>query len=138
LERAISKVIATYFQRFLSVRCSLALALVLGLVLCFLPLTSTIGPESALVLALLLSPLAALMAVRIGLSAQGKPSSELLCEAVGLAWLLLAIPLALLALNLLRVDVCDPLGGLAFVTLGPWCSVSLAAVLGVAASLLPR
>jgi tetratricopeptide (TPR) repeat protein len=138
LERAISKVVATYFQRFLSVRWSMALAVVLGLVLCFLPLTSTIGPESALVLALLLSPLAALMGVRIGLSAQGKPSSELLCEAVGLAWLLLAIPLALLALNLLRVDVCDPLGGLAFVALGPWCSLSLAAVLGVSASLLPR
>jgi tetratricopeptide (TPR) repeat protein len=109
----------------------------LGIVLCFLPLTSTIGPESALLLALLLSPLAALVAVRIGLSAQGAPSSELLCTAVGLGWLLLAIPLTLLALNLLRVDVCDPLGGLAFVALGPWCSVSLAAVLGVCASLLP-
>jgi tetratricopeptide (TPR) repeat protein len=128
----------TYFQRFLSVRWALALAFVLGVVLCLLPLTSTIGPESALVLALLLSPLAALVAVRIGLHAHDKPSSELLSHAVGLAWLLLTIPLALLALNLLRIQVCDPLGGLAFVALGPWCSVTLAAVLGVSASLLPR
>jgi tetratricopeptide (TPR) repeat protein len=123
--------------RLLSVRCALGFSGVLGAVLCFLPLTSVIGPESALVLGVLLPPCAAVAALRIARASPGVASAELLVRAVGVAWLLLLLPLALLALNALRVQPCDAWGGLAFVALGPWFSVSLAALLGVLSSLLP-
>jgi hypothetical protein len=123
--------------RLLSLRAALAFAALLGGVLCFLPLTSVIGPESALVLGVLLSPWSSVVALRLARSDSAEPNAQLLVQAVGVAWLLLAVPVALLALNALRVQPCDAWGGLAFVALGPLCSVSLAAVLGVVASLLP-
>ncbi|HEX6244094.1 MAG TPA: hypothetical protein VFZ61_24430, partial [Polyangiales bacterium] len=123
--------------RLLSLRSALAFAALLGSVLCFLPLTSVIGPESALVLGLSLAPWAGFVGLRVARAADGEPSAQLLVKALAIAWLLLALPLALLALNALRVQPCDPWSGLAFIALGPWASVSLAAVLGVSASLIP-
>jgi tetratricopeptide (TPR) repeat protein len=124
--------------RLLSVRIALAFACVLGLVLCALPLFSVIGSESALALGLLLSPFSAVVALRVGLCAQGKATSQLLVEVVGLSWLFLATPLSLLALNALRGQACDPWSGLAFMALGPWPSVTLGALIGATASLFPR
>lgn len=121
-----------------SARYTLLFSAVLGGVLCFLPLVSVLGPESALTLGLLLAPCAAVVSVRMGLASQGRSSTNLLVEAVGLSWLLLLIPLALLCLNALRGQVCDPYDGLAFMALGPWPSVTLAAIVGVAASLVQR
>lgn len=124
--------------RFLSVRVALAFAGVLGIALCVLPLLSVIGPESALALGLLLSPFSAVVALRVAMAAQGKPASELLIEVVGLSWLILLVPLSMLALNALRGQACDPWHGLLFMALGPWPSVTLAALLGASASLIGR
>jgi len=110
-------------------------ALLLGITLCLLPLVSVLGPESSLCLALLLSPWAAVVGVRTGLTSQHKRSARLLVEAVGVSWLLLLVPFVLLCLNALRGQVCDPYEGLAFLALGPWPSVTLAAIVGVFASL---
>jgi tetratricopeptide (TPR) repeat protein len=124
--------------RLLSVRIALAFACVLGVALCALPLFSVIGPESALALGLLLSPFSAVVGLRVGLRAQHKQSSQLLVEVVGLSWLGLTVPLLLLALNALRGQACDPWGGLAFMALGPWPSVTLAAIVGATTSTLAR
>jgi tetratricopeptide (TPR) repeat protein len=130
--------VARELFRLLSVRVALGFACAFGVVLCALPLFSVIGPESALALGLLITPFAALVALRVGLVAQGKPTSQLLVEVVGLGWLLMLAPLLLLALNALRGQACDPWGGLAFMALGPWPSVTVGAILGAAASLFGR
>jgi hypothetical protein len=119
-------------------RAALLFATLSGLALCCLPLVGSIGPESALVLSLLLSPWAAACGARFAIAARGKVtrSTGLLARAVGHAWLLLLIPLLLLSLNALRVKTCEPFSGLAFMALGPWASLSLAAIVGVAMTVL--
>ena len=119
-------------------RCGLVFTLLLGIALCLLPLVSVLGPESALCLGLVLSPWALLIGVRMGLSSQGRRSAPLLVEAVGVGWLLALIPVGLLCLNALRGQACDPYEGLAFIALGPFPSLALAAIVGVCASLLGR
>jgi len=69
--------------------------------------------------------------VRVADAHRGLPVGALVLRAVTVAWLALALPMALFALNMLRVPVCEPLAGLAFVALGPGVGVTLAATLGV-------
>ncbi len=112
-------------------RAALVFAFVVAVVACVLPLTRTFGPESALLFALTLSPWAAALAARTALRFEGA-TGPMLAFAVGEAWSLLVLPLALLALNGLFVDPCDPIGGLRFLLLGPWPALTLAAVVGAA------
>src|ERR1700710_149463 len=93
-------------------RAALVCALLVAILACALPLTRTIGPESALLLALLLAPLAAARAARAAHAALGKPTGSMLAENIGFSWLLLLVPLALLMINGLWVEPCDPIGGL--------------------------
>ncbi|MET0342789.1 MAG: hypothetical protein ABW252_17410 [Polyangiales bacterium] len=111
-------------------RVALAFAAVIGLVACFTPLLGTYGPESALLLALTLSPWAAGLAARDARDAVGVRTESLLARAIVRAWWLLLVPVVLIALNSLRGKACDPLSGLRFIALGPLCGTSLAAVLG--------
>jgi len=117
-----------------SFRWGAGFALVSGVVLCLVPLFGTLGPEGALVLGVLLPPWAAVIGARAAHHAQkhNAPSSILLCHAIGYTWLLVAIPVALLALNALRFKTCEPFAGLWFLALGPLAGVTLAAVVGVA------
>lgn len=124
--------------RFLSVRIALGFSCALGITLCVLPLFSVIGPESALAIGLLLTPFAAVFGLRVGNSAQGKASGELLVQVVGLSWLLMFVPLALLTLKALWGQACDPWSGLAFMALGPWPSLTLGALVGASASIFSR
>ncbi len=109
-------------------------AALVGLGLCSVPLFGTLGPESALVLGVLLPPWAAAIGARSARSApcRSMPSSRLLCRAVGHGWLLVAVPVLLLALNALRFKTCEPFSGLSFLALGPLSGVTLASVVGVA------
>ena len=125
--------VSLHKPRWLSLeRAALIFAASIGLVACVLPLTSTLGPESALLLALSLSPFACAIAARRASHEKDKLTGTLLAENIGRSWLLLALPILLLALNGLRVEACDPLGGLRFIALGPWLSLSFAALVGTA------
>ncbi len=117
-----------------SLRWGAGFALVTGVALCAVPLFGTLGPEGALVLGVLLPPWAAAIAARLTARARSErmPSSVLLCQAVACAWLLVTIPVVLLALNALRFKTCEPFAGLSFIALGPWAGSTLAAVVGVA------
>lgn len=114
-------------------RWALGFSALLGLILCALPLVAVLGPESALVLSLVLTPWCCVLGARLAIAArsQSTRTSNLIAEALGGSWLLLALPFLLLCLNGFRVQSCEPLRGLAFIALGPWASVSFAAVVGV-------
>jgi hypothetical protein len=119
---------------------ALGFAWLSGLVLCVLPLVGTIGPESSLALSVLLSPWAAVAGAVYTLRARSArvASSVLLSRAVGRSWLMLAVAVAMVALNALRVKTCEPFAGLSFLALGPWASVTLATLVGAAlATLVP-
>jgi hypothetical protein len=119
---------------------ALGFAWLSGLVLCVLPLVGTIGPESALALSVLLVPWAAASGAVSTLRARTArvASSVLLSRAVGRSWLMLAVAVAMVALNALRVKTCEPFSGLSFLALGPWASVTLATLVGAAiATLVP-
>jgi hypothetical protein len=75
-------------------RAAQAFALLAGLTLSALPLVGTLGPESALVLSVLLSPWACAVGVRAAVRARDKPvrSATLLSNAIGSSWGLLASP----------------------------------------------
>ncbi|MFT3927591.1 MAG: tetratricopeptide repeat protein [Myxococcales bacterium] len=113
-------------------RWALGFSLCLGLVLCVTPLVSGWGPESALVLALALSPWACALGARLACAARGRGvrTEALVGQAIFAGWLVVLGPVVLLALNALRVKSCDPWRGLSFLALGPWLGVSLAAVCG--------
>ncbi|MDB4984907.1 MAG: hypothetical protein JWN04_85 [Myxococcaceae bacterium] len=114
-------------------RTALAFALLVGVLACALPLTRTLGPESALLLSLTLAPWAAAISSRRAQRAVGKLTGSLLAETIGSSWLLLALPIALLTANGLLVDPCDPIGGLRFIALGPFVSLTLSALIGTIA-----
>jgi hypothetical protein len=118
-------------------RAALVFAFVVSVVACVLPLTRTFGPESALLFAITLSPWAAALAARTALGFAGA-TGPMLAWAIGEAWSLLVFPLALVALNGLFVDPCDPIGGLRFVLLGPLPALTLAAVVGAAVGTVGR
>jgi len=113
-------------------RWALGFSLCLGLVLCGTPLVSGWGPESALVLSLVLAPWASALGARLACAARGRGvrTEALVGQAILASWLLVLGPVVLLALNALRVKSCDPWRGLSFLALGPWLSLSLAAVCG--------
>lgn len=125
--------------RLKSVRAVLIVATLVGVALCFSALLGTPGVESALVLGLVLPPFCAAAGVRIADSQGGQPIGVLVVRAITVAWLALAIPVALFTLNMVRVPICTPLEGLAFLALGPGAAVALAATTGVAlGALWPR
>ena len=125
-----------------------SLSVLSGLVMCALPLVSILGYESAVatgVIAGIGAMMLTLGAVRSGripppLAPQRhrSPAADflgMLPAAVGLT----LPPLALLALNGLRVQRCDPWGGAALWIPLPFASAVLGALFGwVAGALLPR
>ncbi len=111
-------------------RAALGFALAVGFVACFTPLLGVYGPESAILLALSLSPWAAALAARDARDAIGTGTETLLARAITRGWRLLLVPVLLIALNALRGKACDPLSGLRFIALGPLLGITLAAVLG--------
>lgn len=113
-------------------RVALGYALVIGIVACLTPLTGNFGPESALLLALTLSPLSAGLAARSAHGRTDTSTGELLARAIGQSLVSLGIPITLIALNGLRSAPCDPLSGLRFVALGPGLGLVLASLVGVA------
>jgi len=123
-----------------SVRFGVAFAVAVGAALCTSRLFGLHGVESALVLGALLPPWAAVIGARVVVSARrSTPHADapaLLIQSVAAGWLLLAPPLALLALNALRIRNCDPLQGAIFMVLGPVAGVTLASVWGVVAASL--
>jgi hypothetical protein len=125
-----------------ALRVSFAVALLASIGMCFVPLLAVHGPESALVLGVLLPPMAAFGSARIvqRLRAAGASSLRLSMEAV-LAYgaALFAVPLVVLALDSLRVRNCTPISGLAFMMLGPGFGTLLGCLTGLAVALcLPR
>lgn len=122
----------------------LVVALVLPLT--FVPMAGSLGYFSGLLLAPLLSLLAATAAADAVLDRRaagsgtepGDPPPLWLLAREGLvelAWLL-GLSFGLLALGMLWTTNCDPLGGAAFFVMGPLCSALLAWVAGLAAALL--
>jgi hypothetical protein len=126
-----------FIAAFTARRAALLFSLLVALVACALPLTGTFGPESALLFALTLSPWASALAAHRAGKSEGA-TGPLLAAAIGDGWSLLLIPLALLGLHGLFVDPCDPIGGLRFWLLGPWPSVTLAALVGAAIGTVGR
>jgi tetratricopeptide (TPR) repeat protein len=113
-------------------RIALAYAALVGIVACILPLTGTFGPESALLLALTITPWACALSARHALLARELPTGLLLPQVLGRGLALLVVPMIFIALNGLRTPPCDPYSGLRFVALGPGLGVLLAALLGAA------
>jgi hypothetical protein len=115
------------------------------LALSFVPMAGTLGYFSSLVLAPVLSLLAAMAGVdavarvreRSPSPVDGGEATWLLARegAVALTWLL-ALPLALLLLGMLWTTNCDPLGGFGFFAIGPGCSAMLGFVAGVGMAVL--
>lgn len=123
-----------------AVRWLLAVALLVGAVLSFIPLLAVHGVESAVALGALLPPLCAAAGARIAIAARSGPKiagPALAGRAVVGGLLLLLAPVLVLALNALRVRNCAPLEGLTFIVLGPGAGVVLAALVGACAGALP-
>jgi hypothetical protein len=121
---------------------ALGLGALVGLVLAALPLAGSLGPESALVLGLVLSPLAAAVGAGVVRDARRRrialPTSTIAARAWGGALLIVAAPLSVLLLNLARVPSCAPLSGLAFELIGPVASVLVSATIGLWIATLVR
>ena len=117
--------------RLRSVRATLIVASLLGVALCFSRLLGAPGVESALVLGVVLPPFCAAIGVRVADAQRGVPITRLVVVAITASWGALAIPVGLFTLNMIRVPVCEPLEGLAFLMLGPGLAVALAATVGV-------
>lgn len=105
-------------------------------------LTGVHGPESALLLGLLLPPLAGALGARTVVDARRQGTNRLnavLARATFGALVLWALPVAVLALDQLRVRNCAPAEGAAFMVLGPGLGTLLAALVGVVAGAwIPR
>jgi len=121
-----------------SAQVSLALATLVALGLCAVPLLGIHGAESALVLGVVLPPLAALCAARRVRDARGRNAGttplELIATALATAGLLWLAPVVVLALDALRIRNCAPLEGVAFMVLGPGAGVTLGALWGLFAA----
>jgi hypothetical protein len=123
----------------------LAFLFVFTLVLSFVPMAGTLGYFSSLVLAPIVSLLAAAAGVdavarvreRSPAPADGEEATGLLAREAAreLSWLV-GLPLAVLLLGMLWNTNCDPLGGLAFHVIGPGCSAVLGFVAGIGTSVL--
>lgn len=121
---------------------ALLAGLLAGLAMMPSPLLGVHGVESALVLGVWLPPFVAAAGARRVVRARragvSPPASGLLAGAVGRGLVVLLVPVALLALNALRIRNCSPWQGLLFMLLGPLPGVVLAAVVGVAAGAAVR
>ena len=112
-------------------RLSAAFAAAVGVVLGLVPLFGVHGVESALALGLLLPPWVAANAASYTERNRSMRGIDLMLRAIGAGLLIWLIPVALLALNSLRIRQCAPGEGLAFVLLGPAVGCALAACTGV-------
>ena len=129
--------------RLRSVRAALVVAGLAGIALCFSPLLSAPGIESALVLGLLLPPFAGAIGARVVDAARASraptPASTIVGDGLSASLLVLALPVVLLVLDLVRVPTCAPVEGLVFLALGPGVSVVLSALVGAALAIaIPR
>jgi hypothetical protein len=126
-----------------AVRTSLSIALLSALGMCAVPLLAVHGPESALVLGVILPPMAAFTSARIcqRLRAAGLAHSlrTLFEHSLAFGALLFLVPFVVLWLDALRVRNCTPLSGAAFMLLGPGFGVLIGCLTGVAVTLgVPR
>ncbi|PID39412.1 MAG: hypothetical protein CSA65_09565 [Proteobacteria bacterium] len=112
--------------------------------LCFVPLFNVLGYEFCLLLGLVASVAGAHLGARLVAIAREADESLLLAthsphavlasllgRAVLSLWSLLTLPLAIIALNALRVRNCDLAEGLAFFAMMPIVSAAIAACVGV-------
>jgi hypothetical protein len=124
-----------------SVFVALSSAFTLALALCAVPLLGIQGAESALVLGVVLPPMAAYVAAvqtqRLRAEA-GAELSTLFGRVLGGAGLLWLVPVLVLGLDALRVRNCSPREGLLFMLLGPGFAIALAALSGSAIGLVGR
>ncbi|WP_146157776.1 tetratricopeptide repeat protein, partial [Enhygromyxa salina] len=124
-----------------------ALVFVCVLALSFVPMAGTLGYFSSLLLAPLLSCLAAaagvdaVLELRAAADTGGSPDERgplwrlAAHGARELAWLV-GLALGLLVVGMLWTTNCDPFGGAAYFVIGPMCSAALAWLAGVSAALL--
>ena len=125
--------------RLRSTRVALIVAAIASLAMTLSPLLGVWGVESALVLGVLLPPFAAAIGARYVAAVRRHGllvrASRLIGRAAGTALLVLAVPVAVLGLNMaFRVPSCNPVEGLAFVLLGPGVGMVLASATGVLTS----
>jgi hypothetical protein len=101
--------------------------------MCAVPLLGIQGAESALVLGVVLPPMAAYVAAVQTQRLRARPGaglSELFGDVLGFAALLWLVPFLLLGLDSLRVRNCSFREGLFFMLLGPGFGIALAALSG--------
>jgi tetratricopeptide (TPR) repeat protein len=120
---------------------TLLISLAAALAMCSVPLLGIHGAESALLLGILLPPMAAYVAAQSTRRARAnaEPLWRVFQTSIGFALLLWACPIFVLWLDALRVRNCSPLEGFVFMLLGPGFGVLFAAVVGLTFGLLaPR
>ena len=121
-----------------SVRVALICALLGALGMCSVPLLGIHGCESALLLGVILPPMAAYGSAALVRQARNSGSLKLpavLQLVLAFACILWLVPVGTLALNALRVRNCSPGEGLAFMVLGPGFGVALASLCGTGIAL---
>ena len=99
--------------------------------LSFSPLLGIHGVESALALGIVLPPWVAAFAANYQRKRGSDRGFDVMMHAIGGGLLVWTVPVAILALNAIRVRQCAPLEGLAFMLLGPGLGCALAAATGV-------
>ncbi|MEM7435352.1 MAG: hypothetical protein AAF436_09390 [Myxococcota bacterium] len=117
---------------------SIAVSLITGVALSLNPLLGVHGVESALALGVVLPPFVAATAASYQSRFGKHRGIDLVFRTVGAALLVWSLPVAVLALNALRIRQCAPGEGLAFMVLGPAMGCALAAVVGVWVAALLR
>ena len=117
-----------------SARIALAFSFALSLVLACLPLVGVLGPESAFLMSLLLSPFAASAGASFAAHARASDEAPRIAfrNAFAHAATMATIATATLALNALRMRTCEPFSGVVFFVLGPFASYAASTALGVA------
>ena len=124
-----------------------AFVLVAVLALSFVPMAGTLGYFSSLLLAPMLSCLAAAAGVDAVLGVRGRDTARSVADSEGPLWLLaahgarelawlLGLALGVLLVGMLWTTNCDPLGGAAYFAIGPMCSAALGWLAGVSAALV--
>lgn len=121
-------------------RVALGIAAAVAVAMCAVPLLGVQGPESALVLGVLLPPMAAYVSARLCLVVRARGGAAriaaLLEASTGFSFALVALAAGVLGLDSLRIRNCAPLEGLAFMVLGPGLGTWLAGLCGVVAAVL--
>src|SRR5687768_5102681 len=123
-------------------RVAMLFAALVGIGLSISPLLGVHGPESALVLEVVLPPWAGAIGARLVIDVRrrgiGPDPGTLVGSGVIASLIVLAVPVAVLGLNALRVRTCTPLEGLAFIVLGPGFGVAFASIVGSTAAMFIR